>query len=55
MNHEPHEAPPMADELEQLNNPWLIAAWPGMGSVAVLAASRRLFDERQRLRLERLS
>ncbi len=29
----------MPDDLEKLNNPWLIAAWPGMGSVAVLAAS----------------
>jgi putative ABC transport system permease protein len=34
----------------------LIAVGTGFGTVAaVLAASRRLFDERQRLRLERLS
>lgn len=29
----------MTDKLESLNNPWLVAAWPGMGSVAMLAGS----------------
>lgn len=27
------------DELQGLNNPWLVTVWPGMGNVAVLAGS----------------
>lgn len=29
----------MAKEIEKLNNPWMIAVWPGMGNVAMLAGS----------------
>lgn len=29
----------MADPFDNLNNPWLVAVWPGMGSVAMLAGS----------------
>jgi proteasome assembly chaperone (PAC2) family protein len=29
----------VAGELENLNDPWLVAVWPGMGSVAMLAGS----------------
>lgn len=29
----------MADSIGPLNNPWLIAVWPGMGNVATLAGS----------------
>lgn len=29
----------MAEALENLNNPWLLTVWPGMGSVAMLSGS----------------
>ncbi|WP_456416802.1 ABC transporter permease [Thiolapillus sp.] len=49
-------SPPMEAAKYQLMILFLIAAGSGLGSLtAIWAGSRRLFDERQRLRLDRLS
>jgi len=49
-------SPPMEAAKYQLMILFMIAAGSGLGSLAAIwAGSRRLFDERQRLRLDRLS
>jgi putative ABC transport system permease protein len=49
-------SPPMEAAKYQLMILFLIAAGSGLGSLtAIWAGSRRLFDERERLRLDRIS